>query len=70
MADLEAPYRRIIQAVYEMRHKNNPRYSQNAFARSLGLSSAYFSKLIDPTLTDCDPLLGETNALPKSRKQN
>lgn len=114
MADHEATYRKIIQEAFEKRHKRNPRYSQNAFAKSLGLSSAYFSKLmagkillsleagekitkimrlndsdrkdfllsiaeeqrchalyqIDPTLTDCDPMLAASNTLPRSRKKS
>lgn len=46
MADLEAFYREMIQREYEKRVQKNPRYSKNAYAKFLGLSPAYYSKLM------------------------
>lgn len=46
MADIESFYRTIILNEYEKRAKVNPRYSRNSFCKFLGMSPAYFSKLI------------------------
>lgn len=46
MADLEAHYRKVIQEEYEKRAQKNVRYSKNAFAKFLGMSPAYYSKLM------------------------
>lgn len=45
MADLAAEYRLILSEEYKKRAKRNPRYTQSAFARSLGVDRTYLSKL-------------------------
>jgi transcriptional regulator with XRE-family HTH domain len=45
LADLDAYYRITLKTTFEARSLRNPRYSQNAFAKSLGISSTYLSKL-------------------------
>lgn len=46
MADLNADYRLILKREYQTRVLRNPRYSQNAFAKFLGIDSTYLSKLL------------------------
>jgi hypothetical protein len=56
MADLQAEYRLVLKTEYEKRVSKNPRYSQTAFARSLGLNATYFSKLNSGTILLSLPL--------------
>lgn len=46
MADLEAHYRIVIQKEYDVRASKNKGYSKNAFAKFLGLTPSYLSKLL------------------------
>src|SRR5665213_1887907 len=45
MADLTAQYRTILKDEFAAKTKANPRFTQGAFARYLGLDRTYFSKL-------------------------
>ncbi len=45
MADMSAQYRQILNDEYTRRKSKNPRYTQSAFARSLGVDKTYWSKL-------------------------
>jgi len=46
MADLDAEYRKILSEEYSRRSTAKPYYSQNAFARFLGIDHTYLSKLL------------------------
>jgi transcriptional regulator with XRE-family HTH domain len=46
VADLTASYRILINKEFKRRCEKNLRYSQNAFAKYLGLNSTYMSKLL------------------------
>ncbi|MGZ3772137.1 MAG: hypothetical protein ACXVCY_08355 [Pseudobdellovibrionaceae bacterium] len=46
MADLEANYRIVLKKYLDRRQSANPRFSQNAFAKFLGIDKTYFSKLM------------------------
>lgn len=45
MADLEAEYRVKIEAEFTSRLLKNSKYSRNAFAKFLGMTPSYYSKL-------------------------
>jgi transcriptional regulator with XRE-family HTH domain len=46
MADLGATYRILMSNEFKRRCAKNSRYSQSAFAKSLGLDTTYMSKLL------------------------
>jgi transcriptional regulator with XRE-family HTH domain len=46
MADLEAYYRLKLKEEYELRLQKKSSYSQNSFAKFLGMTSSYYSKLM------------------------
>lgn len=46
MADLNALYRIRIADEFKQKRAKNPRYSQSAFARFLGVDTTYLSKLL------------------------
>lgn len=46
MADLKAFYRLRLQEVFAERKGKNARFSQNAFAKALGVNATYYSKLM------------------------
>ena len=45
MADLSAQYRTILKDEFAAKTRVNPKFTQSAFARYLGLDRTYFSKL-------------------------
>ena len=45
MADLEAEYRIKIESEFISRKQRNTKYSRNAFAKFLGMTPSYYSKL-------------------------
>ena len=45
MADLDADYRKILGAALASKKNVNSRYSNNSFARTLGVDATYLSKL-------------------------
>ncbi len=50
MSDLEAHYRKVIKKHYDLKLKKNPRYSKNAYSKFLGISAAYYSKVMSGKL--------------------
>ena len=46
MADLEATYRVRLSEEFKAKRSKNSRYSQNAYAKFLGLDTTYMSKLL------------------------
>lgn len=50
MADLNSFYRKSLHAELERRVERNPKYSRNAFAKFLGMTPSYFSKLMKGTI--------------------
>jgi transcriptional regulator with XRE-family HTH domain len=46
MADLNAAYRILVSEEFKRRCAKNSRYSQSAFAKSLGIDTTYMSKLL------------------------
>lgn len=50
MADLEAFYRLQLQKELDSRIAKNSKYSRNAFAKFLGMTPSYFSKLMKGTI--------------------
>jgi plasmid maintenance system antidote protein VapI len=73
MADLDAYYRQVLNAELEKRVKKNPRYSKNAFAKFLGVSPAYLSKLnsgkILLSLDLADKMTKKLGLSPEERKE-